>query len=91
MSKEKRSLERALKDFQRDQEVHAITGLMIQKSLDRAPDLSIEPDLVTIETISQEDARDAFILEDMLRSYMETYYPEFFLDSTTTSNKIDSR
>ena len=82
----KRSIERALAEYQRDQHIHDITALMIQQSLSRrnriadAGDLVTEPVFVPNEVIPQDEARQAFILQDILRQYAETYYPEFFIE-----------
>lgn len=82
----KRSIERALAEYQRDQRIHDITALMVQQSLSRRNkiadegDLIVEPAFIPNEAIPQDEARQAFILQDILRQYTETYYPEFFIE-----------
>ena len=94
MSDEKRSFAQALKAYQHDQEVHKITGLMVQRSLNRIADIDLTKEPVSlnvIEVISQEDARKAHILEDILRTYMETYYPEFFATESEEEVKKENK
>lgn len=82
----KRSIERALTEYQRDQRIHDITALMVQQSLSRRNkiadegDLVVEPAFIPNEIIPLDEARQAFILQDILRQYTETYYPEFFIE-----------
>ena len=82
----KRSIERALEEYQQDPHIQDITALMVQQSLSRKNkiadegDLVVEPAFIPNDSVPQDEARQALILQDMLRQYTETYYPEFFIE-----------
>lgn len=65
-----RTLLRALEDFGRDPQVQGIISLMVGQSAARR---EREGDGL----ISQDEARKALTLQDMIRVHIETYYPEF--------------
>lgn len=68
-----RSLVQALEDFGKDSQVQGIISLMVGQSFERKEREPIPGDGL----ISQDEARKALTLQDMMRVHIETYYPEF--------------
>lgn len=77
-----RTFEQALQDYQQDSHIQGITSQMVQHSLERCADIdfSTEPEFTATETFLAEDAKKALMLEDLLRMYLESAYPEFFIE-----------